>query len=84
MDGQLDVGGALLQIERITRLYQSIDQVKTTYGKHTLFLGSSFYAHQTAQHDGERRMLPHRRHSLLKGETARKRLGLPMLMEDVG
>jgi hypothetical protein len=28
-------------------------------------------------------MLPQRKHILLKGETARKRRGLPMLMEDV-
>jgi hypothetical protein len=82
MDGQLDVCGALLQIERMTRLYQSIDQVKTTYGKHTLFLGSSFYAHRTAQHEGERGMLPERMCTLLRGETRRKRLGIPMLIED--
>ena len=80
-DGQLDLFGASLQIERMTRLYQSIDQVKTKYGKHTLFLGSSFYAHRTAQHEGERGMLPERKRNLLRGETARKRLGIPMLME---
>jgi hypothetical protein len=67
----------------MTRLYQSIDQVKTKYGKHTLFLGSSFYAHAAAQHAGERGMLPERKLQLLKGETARKRLGLPMLMDNM-
>jgi hypothetical protein len=29
-------------------------------------------------------MLPQRRYALLKGETARKRLGIPMLRDDVG
>ena len=82
-DEQLDLFGASLQIEKMARLYQSIDQVKTKYGKHTLFLGSSFYAHRTAQHEADRGMVPQRKHNLLKGETARKRLGLPMLMEDV-
>ena len=82
-DGQLDLFGASLQIEKMARLYQSVDQIKAKYGKHTLFLGSSFYAHRAAQHEGERGMLPQRKHTLLKGETARKRLGLPMLMEDV-
>jgi hypothetical protein len=67
----------------MARLYQSIDQIKTKYGKHTLFLRSSFYAHAAAQHAGEREMLPQRKHILLKGGTARKRLGLPMLMEEV-
>jgi hypothetical protein len=37
-----------------------------------------------AQHEGERGMLPERISTLLMGETARKRLGLPMLMEDAG
>jgi hypothetical protein len=49
----------------------------------TLFLGSSFYAHTVAPHEGERGMLPQRRYALLKGETARKRLGIPMLSDDV-
>jgi hypothetical protein len=58
-------------------------RVKTKYGKHTLFLGSSFYAYAAAQHAGERGMLPQRKKMLLKGETARKRPGPPMLMDDV-
>ena len=37
-----------------------------------------------AQHEGERGMVPQRRHRLLTGETARKRLGIPMLTDDVG
>jgi hypothetical protein len=41
----LDLCGASLQIEKMTRLYQGVDQIKVTYGKHTLFLGLSFYAH---------------------------------------
>jgi hypothetical protein len=61
-----------------------IDQIKAKYGKHTLFPGSSFYAHRTAPHEGERGMVPERKRKLRKGETSRKRLGLPMLMEDVG
>ena len=75
--------GASIQIEKMARLYQGVDRIKAKYGKHTLFLGSSFYAHRTAQHEGERGMLPERTRALLKGETARKRLGIPMLMEDV-
>ena len=76
-DEQLDLFGASLQIEKMARLYQGVDQIKAKYGKHTLFLGSSFYAHRTAQHVGERGMLPERTQTLLKGETRRKRLGLP-------
>jgi hypothetical protein len=83
-DEQLDLFGASLQIEKMTRLYQGLNRIKAKYGKHTMLLGSSFYAHRMAQHEGERGMLPQRRHTLLKGETARKRLGIPMLMEEVG
>jgi hypothetical protein len=41
-DEQLDLFGALLQIETMSRLYQSVEWIETKYGKHTLFLGSSF------------------------------------------
>ena len=68
---------------KMARLYQGVDRIKAKYGKHTLFLGSSFYAHRTAQHEGERGMLPERKQNLLRGESARKRLGLPMLMDEV-
>jgi hypothetical protein len=53
------------------------------YGKHTVFLGAGFLAHQNAQHDGERGHLPERRRELLPGETARKRLGIPMFLGEV-
>ena len=45
------------------------------YGKHTMFLGASKLAHQSAQHTGVRGHLPDRWGALLPGETARKRLG---------
>jgi hypothetical protein len=53
------------------------------YGKHTVFLGASFLAHKSAQHDGGRGYLPERRRELLPGETVRKRLGIPMFMGEV-
>jgi hypothetical protein len=51
------------------------------YGKHTVFLGSSFAAMQGSQHTGERAELPRRQTMLLKGEGKRRRLGIPMLGE---
>jgi hypothetical protein len=44
----------------------------------TLFLGSSFLAHQHAQHEGARGAVPERQRVLFKGETKRKRIGIPM------
>jgi hypothetical protein len=55
-----------------------VDAIKAQYGKHTLFLGASFLAHQYAQHEGSRGAVPERQRVLFKGETTRRRLGIPM------
>ncbi len=41
---------------------------------------TSFLANQFAQHLGERGDMPARRVTLLKGETPRRRLGIPMFL----
>jgi hypothetical protein len=48
-----------------------------------LHLGASYLAHTHAQHADERGHIPERQRELLPGETARKRLGIPMFMGDV-
>ena len=78
--GQLDLFGEVIRLQRLSNLYESIDTLREKYGKHTVFLGASFLAHAHAQHDGERGQLPERQRQLLPGETARKRLGIPMFM----
>jgi DNA polymerase-4/DNA polymerase V len=78
--GQLDLFGETIRMQRLSNLYQSVDTLREKYGKHTVFLGASFLAHQSAQHDGERGHLPERRQQLLPGETDRRRLGIPMFM----
>jgi hypothetical protein len=57
--------------------------VHEKYGKHTVFLGASKLVHQSAQHDGVRGQRQERRRALLPGETARKRLGIPMFLGEV-
>jgi DNA polymerase IV len=81
--GQLDLFGETIRMQRLSNLYESVDTLREKYGKHTVFLGASFLAHQSAQHDGERGHLPERRREMLPGETARKRLGIPMFMGEV-
>lgn len=76
---QPDLFGASLKVEGYRRLYEKIDTVRAKYGKHTLHFGSSFLAHKFAQHEGERGHTPERKHHLLKGETKRKRVGIPTL-----
>jgi hypothetical protein len=78
-NAQLDLFGEALRAERIRQVYAAIDQLDAKYGKHTVFLGSSFAAMHGKQHAGERAELPRRRQMLLKGEGERKRLGIPLL-----
>src|SRR5262245_29099566 len=81
--GQLDLFGETIRMQRLSNLYESVDTLREKYGKHTVFLGASFLAHKSAQHDGERGHVPERKLDLLPGETARKRLGIPMFMGEV-
>ena len=77
---QLDLFGEAVRIEKTARVYAAMDWLRQKYGKHTVYLGSSLPAHQFAQHVGERGDEPERRRRLLKGETERRRLGIPMYM----
>ena len=70
-------------MQRLSHLYESVDTLREKYGKHTVFLGASFLAHTHAQHESERGQVPERQRALLPGETARKRVGIPMFMGDV-
>jgi len=69
-----------LRIEKMEKVFKAVDLVNKKYGKHALFLGSSFLAHKFSQHLGERGDIPKRKTDLLKGETARKRLAIPRFM----
>ena len=80
-DAQLDLFGEALRAERTRQVYEAIDQLDAKYGKHTVFLGSSFAALHGRQHTGDRAELPRRRRMLLTGEGERKRLGIPLLGE---
>jgi DNA polymerase-4/DNA polymerase V len=76
---QLDLFDDVLKVENTARIYNCVDTLAGKYGKHTLFLGASMPAMRHAQHTGERADVPARKRELFKGETARKRLGIPML-----
>lgn len=73
-----------LEVKKFERLYESADAVRQKYGKHTLFLGTSFWAQTHAQHAADRGEIPTRYRDLLPGETKRRHLGLPMFMGEVG
>src|ERR1043166_2131331 len=80
---QLDLFGPRLKTINMKKMFASVDALRERYGKHTLYLGSSFLAHRFAQHLGERGGVPQRKEKLLKGETARRRLDIPMFLGKV-
>lgn len=80
---QLNLFDPLLRIDKFQRIYHTIDTLRRRYGKHTVFLGASLTAQTFTQHVGDRGDAPQRTGLLLKGETTRQRLGIPMLMGEV-
>ena len=76
---QPDLFGEHAEIERLEKLYAGVDALSRKYGKHTVFLGSSFKAMKGSQHLTERGDQARLRTQLLKGETERKRIGIPYL-----
>lgn len=77
---QPDLFGASVRVESVRRVYESADQIDRLFGKHAVYIASSHLAQTFAQHDGERGHLAARKTDLFKGETARQRLAIPMLM----
>ncbi len=75
----LDLFGRLDRVQNITRVYEAVDRVAERYGKHTLFLGSSFIAMKQEQHKGERGTPTDRRRPVFPGETLRKHINIPIL-----
>jgi DNA polymerase IV len=67
------------KIEKMAKVYESIDELSQKYGKHAVQHGASLPTKQQAQHEGERGDVPVRKADLFKGENKRQRLGLPML-----
>ena len=78
---QLDLFGRVEESQGLKLIFESVDEISARYGKHSVFLGSSFRAMQFGGHLGERGDAPERTRQLFKGETARRRLAIPMLGE---
>ncbi len=78
---QLDLFGSVLKSEGLKKVYESVDNISRRYGKHAVFLGSSFDAMRFGAYLGDRGDTPERTRTLFKGETSRRRLGIPSLGE---
>ncbi|MEI8328035.1 MAG: DNA polymerase IV [Candidatus Taylorbacteria bacterium] len=75
----IDMFGHSAVIESVEKIHEAVDRLSEKYGKHSVFLGSSFRAMTDASHRGSRGEETERRSHLLKGETRRKRIGIPFL-----
>lgn len=71
------------QMQKMVKLYESVDELAAKYGKHAVFLGSSFAAQQFGAHLGDRGDTPERQNDKIIGETKRRRIGIPMLFAEV-
>ncbi len=67
------------KIEKMAKIYESVDRISKKFGKHTIQHAASLPTKLQAQHEGERGDVPVRRAILFKGENRRQRLRLPML-----
>jgi len=77
---QVDLFNEVVNAEKISKIFASVDGISKRYGKHSLFLGSSYLA-MKSQHKGERAQKAERNNNLFKGETFGKRLAIPYLGE---
>jgi len=78
---QPDLFGEIEATTRLYKVYEYVDKMSEKYGKHAVFLGSSFIAHKRGNHQDTRATLPSRRKVALKGETKRKRIAIPLIGE---
>ncbi len=67
------------KIEKMAKVYDSIDKLSSRFGKHTVQHASSLPTKLQVQHEGKRQDIPERKTALFSGENRRQRLGLPML-----
>jgi len=74
-----DLFGDSNRIEKVQAVLQAVDSIDAKFGKHTVFLGSSWKAVNSQSHRGDRGEETERRAQLLRGETKRQRIGLPFL-----
>ncbi len=78
---QLDLFRQSAKAEKFSRIYESVDKLSDKFGKHAVFLGSSFAAVAGAKNPDGRNMPTPRASDLFKGETRRKRIGIPLLRD---
>jgi len=80
---QLNLFESAVRIQKMTRLYRAVDELAAKLGKHCVFAAGALAAHNKSQHAEERGDMPLRKLRRLPGETKRKHLGIPLLMNGI-
>lgn len=78
---QPDLFGEIEATAKLYKIYEFVDKMAEKFGKHSVFLGSSLLAHQRGNHQDGRAAQPQRRGIVLRGETKRKRIAIPLIGE---
>jgi DNA polymerase-4/DNA polymerase V len=81
---QMSLFESPVRLEKLGKLYEAMDELAKTYGKHCVVSGGAVAAHRAQQHVLERGDIPRRKLERLEGETKRKHLGIPLLMNPRG
>ena len=77
---QSDLFGERAVVEKIEIVYRAIDEIAEKFGKHSVFLGSSFFAVTGKKFLNKRNVRADRQVSeLLKGESLRKHINIPII-----
>ncbi len=66
------------KIESLCAVARAVDEINGLYGKHTVHLGTGLWLGKHRRHLTARGDMPRRKTELLKGETFRRRLGVPL------
>lgn len=77
---QLNLFERPVALERLERLYATVDELSARYGKHTVFVGSSFFAQTRDQHARVRGDAPEARKQRAQQLHRRKFLNAPLLL----
>ncbi|PCI21310.1 DNA polymerase IV [Candidatus Wolfebacteria bacterium] len=80
---QNDLFGEVTKVKKINDIYKVVDRLDKKYGKHTIFLGSSFRALKGIAPTLSRWKPTRRKLNLFPGETFRRHIGIPHLGEVV-
>lgn len=76
---QLDLFEPALRIEKMHQLYSAVDVLSQKFGKHTLHLGSSMFAHTKKDYRQSVRDHGRIQNHLVQVGTSRKTIGIPFI-----